>query len=50
MARFNPFAVLKHLWNRLFGRRKRFSGYPTQARSTSTWVIGQPGMGKEQIS
>lgn len=49
MNTFQPIAVIKQLLAHRFGRQRRVRGYPDQARNTSTWVIGQPGMGKSKF-
>lgn len=49
MNTFKPIGTLKHLLARWFGRSRRVRAYPDQARNTSTWVIGQPGMGKSKF-
>lgn len=49
MNKFQPVATLKRLLARWFGRQRRVRVYPEGARNTSTWVIGQPGMGKSKF-
>ena len=49
MNRFKPIGIIKHLLARWFGKSRLVRAYPDQARNTSTWVIGQPGMGKSKF-
>ena len=49
MSKFQPVTTLKGITDRWLRSPKQFSLYTDQARNTSTWVIGQPGMGKSKF-
>lgn len=49
MKRFDPVHTTKNLAASWLGKRPTYSAYPSQARNVSTWVIGQPGMGKSKF-
>ncbi len=49
MNRFSPGQVVSNITKRWFPKRTSLSCYPNEARNTSAWVIGQPGMGKSKL-
>lgn len=49
MKQFDPVNTTKNLATKWLRKRPAYSAYPSQARNVSTWVIGQPGMGKSKF-
>ncbi|MEM7133411.1 MAG: hypothetical protein AAF702_44355 [Chloroflexota bacterium] len=49
MKQFQPLQTATKLGQKLFSRQQQFSAYPSKARTTSSLIIGQPGVGKSRF-